>query len=448
MMGQEQEKQHLELRQQQELRLTPQLLQSMEVLQMNAQELLDYLSRAVEENPLLERQEPVQLQREYLQLRQRIEWLGETGRSSVSPRLGWEASAEDWEKDSLSAFLRDQLDRMALEEPLASTCAYLAELVDEDGYLPAEELSAVRKMGVPDGLIYRAVQVLQSLDPAGIAAEDLASCLTLQLRRMRGDHLLAEQIVNSCLPQLGRRQYGAIARKLGASERDVRAAADIIAALEPRPGRAFGGEKEQTAYVRPDLFVFRAEDGWQVISNEYYLPRLQLSSYYTRLLAESSDTETKTYLRERLQNAKETLSALEKRQTTLRRCGEVILHHQLAFFSGESGDLQPMSLRQLAHELAVHPSTVSRALRGKYLQCARGTYPIRYFFSLPSGGVSRQSVHRRLLELIGGEDSAHPLSDEKLSALLREQGLAVPRRTVAKYRMQLGVPAASGRKRR
>jgi len=174
---------------------------------------------------------------------------------------------------------------------------------------------------------------------------------------------------------------------------------------------------------------------------------LQLSEQYAALLREG-DRETKAYLRERLQKAKETLSALEKRQTTLRRCGEVILQHQTAFFTGEGADLQPMSLRQLAQALELHPSTVSRALRDKYLQCARGTYPIRYFFPPPSGGASRQSVQRRLAELIGGEDPLHPLSDEKLSALLQAQGLRVQRRTVAKYRAQLNIPAASGRKRR
>jgi len=442
-MGEGQNKPGLDLHLRQELHLTAQLLQSMEVLQMNAQELLDYLNRAVEENPLLERQETAQRRREYLQLCRRIDWLGEPAAVSASPR----SAGEDWEKDSLSAFLRDQLARLSPEEPLASLCAYLSELVDENGYLPAEELAAVLKMGVPEPLLRRGVALLQTLEPAGVAAEDLADCLTLQLRRRKGDHRLAEQIVNSSLDRLGRRQYGAIARALGVSEREVRAAAEVISALEPRPGRAFGDRYEHTAYVRPDLFVVLLDGKWQVLSNDYYLPRLQLSEQYAALLREG-DRETKAYLRERLQKAKETLSALEKRQTTLRRCGEVILQHQTAFFTGEGADLQPMSLRQLAQALELHPSTVSRALRDKYLQCARGTYPIRYFFPPPSGGASRQSVQRRLAELIGGEDPLHPLSDEKLSALLQAQGLRVQRRTVAKYRAQLNIPAASGRKRR
>lgn len=447
-MGGGQIKTGLQLSVRQELHMTPQILQSMEILQMNAQELLDYLGRVVEENPLLERQEPAELQREYLQLRRQISWLNEMSRIADTADTYRETGGEDWERESLSAFLCDQLERLGLEERMLGLCCYLAELVDEDGYLSVEELSDVLKMGVPDALLHRAVRLLQSLEPAGVAAEDLSDCLALQLRRMEGETQLAQQVVNSCLAQLGRRQYGAIARKLSVSEREVRASAELISGLEPRPGRAFTRRREQTEYIRPDLFIAKMEEGWRVILNEYHLPRLYLSPYYTQLMRENQDRETAEYLKERLKKAKETLASLEKRKKTLQRCGEVMMCRQLPFFSGESDDLAPMSLRQLAEELECHPSTVSRALQGKYLQCARGTYPIRYFFSLPSGGTSRQAVQRRMAELIRQEDKAHPLSDEKLSILLKKCGVEVSRRTIAKYRTELGLPAASGRRKK
>lgn len=447
-MSGSQTKPELQLNMRPELRLTPQLLQSMELLQMTAQELLTHLNRAVEENPLLERQEPARLQQEYLQLRRQIGWLSETPHAPAAAATYREAGEEAWERDSLAAFLCDQLERLSLEEPMLALCCYLAGLVDEDGYLPAEELSDVAKMGVPEKMLLQAVLTLQGLEPAGVAGEDLAACLTLQLRRMERDTQLAQQMVNSCLDQLGRRQYGAIARKLGAPERKVRAAAEIISTLEPRPGRAFAGRREQTEYIRPDIFVARVEGEWKIIINEYYLPRLQLSPYYTHLLRENPDRDTAAYLRERLRKARELLASLERRQSTLRRCGEAVLKKQLSFFAGESDDLTPMSLRELARELEVHPSTVSRALQGKYLQCARGTYPVRYFFSLPSGGISRQAVQRRMAELIRQENKERPLSDEKLCRLLCDQGIEISRRTVAKYRTELRIPAASGRKRK
>ena len=420
--------------------LSPQLLQSIKLLQMTSQELSDYLTRLREENPLLEGKEP--LRREYEALRRKASWV-DAGIRVHPLEEGAERGRRDREMESLRTFLLDQLDRLRLRKDLRDLCRYLACLVDENGYLDREDLPRA----VPGDLLDEAMSVLQSLDPPGVGAGDLSQCLLLQLRRKKKSSDLALEIVKGFLPQLGQRRYGAIAKALGVKEEAVRSAAEEIAALEPRPGQAFQAE-EEARYVRPDVFVAEIDGQWQILLNDYYLPRFQISSYYTRLLEESEDRETRTYLKEKMRQAQWVLEGLERRGTTLRRCAQAVLEAQKPFFTGTTWELAPMSMAALAEKLELHPSTVTRAIQGKYLQCRRGTYPLKYFFSPAIGqGPSQQAVKCRLLELIKEEDPKHPLSDQTLCDALNAGGAGVSRRTVAKYRAQMGVSAAWSRRK-
>ncbi len=444
------ERMKMDIKQQlhQQLYLTPQMLQSMEVLQMNAQELWEHINAAVNENPLLEREDTSALQREYQQLRSIAGWLDAFGGSAAfSGEPVAEHGDPEREIESLTGFLRDQLERMALEKPLLELCRYLAYMVDEDGYLTEEDLQAVAHLRVPQELIDRALAVLQSLEPAGVAARDLPECLLLQLQRQRESDPIVLAVARNHLTQLSYGHYEAIARTLQCAPRQVRAAEERIAQLEPHPGRAFA-VSEETVYVRPDVFVLERDGRWQVVLNEFYLPRVSISSYYVRMMQDSPDRETEEYLCKKMQHAQWLLRNLEQRNTTLRRCGEAILQRQQPFFEGKTSELAPVTQRQLAQELQVHPSTVTRALRGKYLQCRQGTFPMRHFFSRPAGGTSRQAVQQRLLQLIRNEDCARPYSDEALRVLLAEQGITIARRTVTKYREQLKIPPAGKRKSR
>ena len=197
------------------------------------------------------------------------------------------------------------------------------------------------------------------------------------------------------------------------------------------------------------MCIVELEGALTVVLNEYYLPKISISSYYTRLLKDSDEKETRDYLREKMQQAKWLLGSLDRRGSTLRRCAAAILDAQRPFFAGETGELAPMSLLSLSESLALHPSTISRATRDKYLQCRQGTYPLRYFFSRAVGeqGLSRQAVKQRLLALVQNEDPRRPLSDQRLCELLAEDGVQVARRTVAKYRMELHLPSSSVRRR-
>lgn len=432
----------------QELKLTPRLMQSMEVLQMTSQELLEYLCRQAEENPLLDQSDPPE--QAWEELRRQAGWIdgGVRDRATFAhEETSPEAGREDSALESLAAFLRDQIHRLRLPKPLTALCEYLAELVDEDGYLAQEDLDGLSAMKIPQALVDQALDTLQSLDPPGVGARSLSECLLLQLSRRPEASPAAMDIAARFLPELGRKHYAAIAQKLGTTVEAVRAAEAVISSLEPHPGRAFQSE-EPPAYVRPDVFVAELEGEWKVLLNEYYLPRVSVNDYYLRLLKSSDEKETRDYLRQKLRQARWLLDSLERRGSTLRRCAEAVLEAQRPFFAGETGTLAPMTLSSLAESLALHPSTVSRAVRGKYLQCRRGTYPLRYFFSLPvSGGVSRQAAKQSLLTLIREENRDRPYSDQDLCRLLAGRGIFVARRTVTKYRLELGLGSSAARRK-
>lgn len=438
-----------ELRQQ--LKLSPQLLQSMEILQMNSQELLEYLGRLTEENPLLEQEDAPSLRSAYEELRQKASWIdgGVYGATFAHGEGGLpERGMADRNLESLTAFLLDQLERRRLPKPLLALAKYIAELVDEDGYLDAGDLDGLRELRLPESLIGQALETVQSLDPAGVGARDLSECLLLQLARLENVPPAAMDIAARFLPELGRKHYGPIARELGLSTAEIREAERVIASLEPHPGRAFQ-PAEAAVYVRPDVFIVELDGALTAVLNEYYLPKVSISSYYTRLLKDSDEKETRDYLRQKMQQAKWLLTSLERRGSTLRRCAAAILEAQRPFFAGETAELAPMSLLSLSESLGLHPSTISRAVRDKYLQCRQGTYPLRYFFNRRLGeqGPSRQAVKQRLLALVRGEDPRRPLSDQRLCELLAEEDIHVARRTVTKYRMELRLPASSARRR-
>lgn len=435
----------------QELKLTPQLLQSMEILQMNSQELLEYLGRATEENPLLEQEDAHDLRSAYEELRQKASWIdGGVYGATFTHEEGElpERGRMDRETESLSAFLCDQLDRRRLPKPLLALSKYIAELVDEDGYLTQEDIDGLLELKIPQPLIDEALATVQSLEPAGVGARSLSECLLLQLSRREDVSPVVLDIAARFLPELGRKHYGPISRELGVGVEEIQAAEKVIAGLEPHPGRAFQSA-EPTAYVRPDIFIVELDGRLQAVLNEYYLPRITVSTYYARLLKESDEKETRAYLQQKMQQAKWLMNSLERRGGTLRRCADAILEAQRPFFAGETGMLAPMSLSSLAETVEVHPSTISRAARGKYLQCRQGTYPLRYFFSraVSAQGPSRQAVKQKLLALVRAEDPKRPLSDQRLCALLAADGMAVARRTVAKYRIELGIGSSTARKR-
>lgn len=307
----------MDMRLKQALRISPQILQSTQILQMNAQELREYINETLEENPVLDKAPEHEAQQEFQELRRQASWLsGKSSRARSSGEEAYrpEAGAWDTAMTSLSAFLSDQLGRKALSKPLRELCRYLVQALDEDGFLENEDIDAVCALGVPEELVQQAVAALQELEPAGVAARDLPECLLLQLRRMPEDTTLAQRIAASYLPLLGKKRWHALAEKLGVSEQEVQQAAALISGLSPHPGRTEATETFSPEYITPDVFIVERGDALEVVLNDFYVPQLRINSCYAALLTETEDPETKDFLRQKLQQAQWMMAHMERRR--------------------------------------------------------------------------------------------------------------------------------------
>lgn len=439
--------------------LSPMMIQSMEILQMGAQELAEFVEKTLQENPVLEAEDHKEHNREeFADLRRKLEWLQSSDRQNHAYYQQDDEDApladlgvvEDEER-SLYGHLLFQLRGLKLESGVREGAVFLAESLDRSGWLDEDLPALAEAARLPLPVMEQALEVLQSLDPAGVGARGLNECLCIQLRRKYPRDNLALRVVQECLEPLARNQYGLIARTLRADAAAVRAACDRIRGLDPRPGAGFAG-REETSYVTPDLIVSWQYDHFEVQPCRTGIPTLSLSGYYTRMLKESGEQEVQDYLSDKVRQAKWVMHSIEQRQSTLLACARCILELQEEFFRRGPGHLVPMTLADVAGRVGVHESTVSRALKDKYLQCDRGTYPLTYFFSRKlgesgSGDATPDRAKALLRRLIDGEDKARPLSDQKLCERMEREGCPISRRTVAKYREELGIPSTAGRKR-
>ena len=440
--------------------LSPQMMQAMEILQMGSQELLEYIQEAVQENPVLETEDARQPQErpEDALLRRKLEWLAST---DVQNRwyhqedaqdlsdLAMGASGADPGEESLYYYLRSQVRFEELSEPMARAVECVLESLNSSGWLDEPDADLAAHAGVDGDTVARAVEVVQGLEPAGVAARTLSECLTLQLER-RGERGLPLTIAKSYLEAMSRDRYNLIARETGASREEIQDACKVIRALNPRPGAGFA-PREALGYITPDLVVVSFEDHFEILANDYFFPTLKVSSYYHQLMRSTDEAQVRDYLTGKLRQARWVVRSVEQRRSTLLSCANCIVDRQEAFFRHGPGHLRPMTLADVAAVLDVHESTVSRAVKDKYLQCAHGVFPLGYFFTraLPSGGsegVSTERAKAQLKAILEGEDRKKPLSDQKLCELLKGRGVNISRRTVAKYRDELGFPSAVGRK--
>ena len=414
---------------------------------MSTLELNEYIQELVQENPAAELAEPPDPGDESEELWRRLQSLADldhqnrqyvtADRDELDPlaRVGTDGGLAD----TLLLHLTRQLERSHASTIVLRGAQFLAASLDEDGYLRDDVADLAQAAGLPASILEE-----------GLSLRDLSQCLALQLQRL-GETGPALAIVQRHLEHLARKQYHAIAQDLGISQAEVREAERQIQALDPRPGSAFAG-REEPNYLIPDLAVVETEEGLTVVYQNAYTPTLQLSGYYCDLQQRSTDPEVKQYLTDKIKQAQFVIQAVEQRRSTLLDCARAIVRRQEAFFRSAGGHLVPLRLSDVAQELAVHESTVSRAIREKYLQCARGVYPLSFFFSREVGsageGTSAHQIKSRLRELVEGEDKARPLSDQKLCQLLEGEGVTISRRTVAKYRDELGISSASGRRAR
>jgi len=443
--------------------LSPQMVQSMKVLQMGAQELLEYITEAVQENPVLEASESNDSAEEFAVLRKKLEWLESQDRQERYYQQQDEEESDPFarygkveaQEENLYYYLLSQLQAMELDPRMLALAKCIVESLNGNGYLdePLEELA--EDFGVECKYIEQALEIVQGLEPAGVGARSLGECLCLQLERLGEESGLARKIAADHLDALAKNRYNLIAKELGASQEAVREACELIRTLNPKPGAGFSA-REQVDYITPDLTVLTFPDHFELTANSHFLPTLKISSYYRDLMGETEDKEVKEYLVDKVRQAKWVVKSVEQRRSTLISCAECILETQENFFRFGRGHLVPLGLSDIAARLGIHESTVSRAIKDKYLQCSHGVYPLSYFLTRSIGGngtdsesggaVTQDGAKALLKKLVAEEDKRKPLSDQKLCEMMAAQGCQISRRTVAKYRDELGILSTTGRK--
>jgi RNA polymerase sigma-54 factor len=481
-------KQNLKLSQQ--LIMTPQLQQAIKLLQLSRLELLETVNQEMEENPLLEevtsdedpeaekKIEPEQTEEDKPEELKTQERTGElTGEGDGREEFDWDSYLEDygpmgvtydraegtaptWDnllvgKSSLTDHLMWQLRLSPLTEDEKRVGEQIIGNLDQNGYLMAtlEEIAVQEK--TDPAFVEEVLQKIQEFDPLGIAARDLKECLLIQAKTLGVARPLVEKIIIGHLKDLEIKNYEQIARKLKTPLADVLAAVIIITNMDPKPGSVYNEERIQS--IVPDVYVIRSGDDYKIVLNDDGLPRLRISNFYREIMsgvgpgvkAESG----KKYIKERVQSATWLIKSIQQRQKTIYRVAESIVRYQKEFFDGGISFLRPLILRDIADDVEMHESTISRVVTNKYMHTPRGIFEMKYFFGSSihrNGGedVASKSVQEEIRKIIAEENLHKPFSDQEIVERLQQTSrISIARRTVAKYREVMGVLPSSRRKK-
>ncbi|MBS4021830.1 MAG: RNA polymerase factor sigma-54 [Dethiobacter sp.] len=457
---------NLKLEQTQKLIMTPELQQAINLLQLSSLELQDFLQEELLNNPVLEVDENDESEKkndessEAVHEKDAIDWdqyFRDQG-LDVMPRLSIrtdESPTYDHflsKEPTLQEHLLLQLGLCRLSQTQKRIGEFLIGNIDQNGYLKGEAGELALLLGVDTEDIEVVLAVIQKFDPAGVAARNLEECLLLQMAECRTVHPLAEVIIRGHLADVAENRFKKIATDLGVEPCAVQAAVDFIRTLDPKPGR-LAGDSMETRYIVPDVIVEKVTNDYVVLVNEFSTPRLTINSYYRSILGREKESVTSSFIKSKLDSALWLLRSIEQRRLTLFRVTECIVRMQRPFFDEGIKLLKAMTLKQVAEEVGVHESTVSRATANKYVQTPRGLYLLKFFFASgvedQGGGssISSESIKSHLREFIEAENVYRPLSDQKLTEMLKQRGIMVSRRTVAKYREELAIPASNKRKR-
>ncbi|SHG53300.1 RNA polymerase, sigma 54 subunit, RpoN/SigL [Thermosyntropha lipolytica DSM 11003] len=452
------------MEQQQKLIITPELRQAIAVLQMSALELQEHINRELAENPFLEErdeegEEEKEDREELAADEDKIEeWLEYYHDRDIGINVREKEEYKNFEnyitrQPSLYEHLHFQLS-LALKDPEDLEIGdYIIGNIDNNGYLTVSVEEIASHLNQEREKVEKVLKVIQTFSPYGVGARDLAECLLLQLMHYGKESSLARAIIQNHLDDVARGRINKIAQKLGVSQKEVQDICDLIRTLDPRPGLQYSNN-EEIKYVVPDVLVEKIEGEYVVIINDINFPRLMINHVYEEILRspENFSPETKKYLEEKMGSALWLIKSIEQRRMTLYKVARCIVDRQKEFLDKGIAYLKPLTLKQVAEMVNVHESTVSRAVANKYMQTPQGLFELKFFFSsgLQAGGeekVSSTSIKHMLHDIIAGEDSSHPLSDEAITKILEEKGIKISRRTVAKYRQELGIPPAVSRKR-
>jgi len=479
----------LEIRQQlklsQQLVMTPQLQQAIKLLQLSRMELMDVVREELEENPVLEEGQESPDEKTPAEEELAADTPDEHSQENVKEVEGerdgmadidWKTYLESYslggttadsyeddedrpsyenlltKKPSLSDHLLWQLNLSRLESQDRVIAGEIIGNVDGDGYLQVavEELAA--QVGCDSEYIEQVLAAVQSFDPPGVASRNLQECLLKQLEQLGMSEDISATILRDHLDELENRRYQVIARSLQVSLDEVFAAAKFISTLDPRPGSQFG--QEDVHYIIPDIFVHKVSDEYIVVLNDEGLPNLRINSFYRNALSGSAQVDEKAgeYIQEKLRGALWLIKSIHQRQRTIYRVTKSIVKFQRDFFDRGVAYLKPLVLRDVAEDIEMHESTVSRVTTNKYVQTPQGLFELKYFFNsgintTEGDSVASESVKSKIKEIISDENTRKPYSDQKIVEMLHGQGIDIARRTVTKYREMLGVGSSTQRKR-
>jgi RNA polymerase sigma-54 factor len=466
----------LTLRQTQRLVMTPMLQQAIQLLQLSTIELQELLQKELTENPMLEESpeetpapepapdeptleatppdapateatEPPELPFDLTE----IMFGPPEERTLVQQEEHEETRFENFvgTTTSLADHLYEQLRLSPIEGDVRAAGDEIIGNLDEDGYLRATLEEMAEKTGLALAVFEKALAVMQTFDPPGVAARDLRECLLIQLRQQEAPDPLAIEILESHFEAFQRCKYADIARALKRDPDRVQEAVEEIANLEPKPGRRFA--PSDTRYVVPDVHVHKTDDGYAIVLNDDGIPRLRINSYYRSMLVRGQSDEARRYVEDRLRSAIWLIKSVHQRQRTLYRVTDSIVKFQKEFLDQGLPNLRPLSLRDVAEDIGMHESTVSRVTTNKYVQTPQGLFELKFFFhsGIATGRgdmVSSISVKKMIQDLVAQENLQKPLSDQEITRALKQRGLSIARRTVAKYREELGILPSHQRK--
>jgi RNA polymerase sigma-54 factor len=473
--------QSLSLAQTQQLQmvLAPQLRQSLEMLQVPILELRAMIQKELEQNPTLEEEPtdpaldqtapaetPTQVEQdEKLDFDKEMEALSKLDEEwrdyffqnlSTLPYTREDAEKRQFMMDSLpqTESLQEHLLEQLNMSDLSDSDKQIGELVigniNDDGYLAATVDELALSANCDKHQIEDVLAAIQDFHPTGVGARDLRECLLLQLERLGKADALVQTIVKDHLDELGGKKYHDIARILKVSDEDVQHAAKIVATLDPKPGRIFTADV--ATYVFPEIMVQKVDGEYTVILNDDQLPHVRISRYYRDLLNdESTKPEVKSYIRERIRSGAFLIKSIHQRQSTIYRIATEIVKTQTEFLEHGIAHLKPLTMAQVANVVGVHETTVSRAVAGKYMKTADRVYEMKYFFTpgiktTDGKQVSNKTVRDMIARMVADEDSSAPLSDQEIMAGLKQQGIDIARRTIAKYRLTLRIAPSHMRK--
>jgi RNA polymerase sigma-54 factor len=460
----------------QNLVMTPQLQQAIKLLQLSRMELENLINTELVENPTLEETADSE------STTQSINEVDNTAQTKTeeNPAAGedfnWENYLENFKSTpNLPVYRGGEEDLPSYENTLTQPASLpdhliwqlkMSDLTDkqkaigeviignlnEDGYLTATIDEMSQKESFDPHEVEAVLYHVQTFDPVGVAARDLKECLLVQIYDEEYQDETLERIVENHLPDLEKKNYGAISKALGLTIEEIIRRVKIIEELEPKPGRAFGGSTAH--YIIPDIYVVKRGDEYVVMLNEDGLPKLKISPFYKNLLETQTDSthNTKEYVQGKLRSAVWLIRSIHQRQRTIYKVTESIVRQQREFFDKGIAFLKPMVLRDVANDIGMHESTISRVTTNKYVHTPRGIFELKFFFNsgisrVSGADVASESVKEKVRSIIGAEPPAHPFSDQKIVELLLKENINIARRTVAKYREMLGILPSSKRKK-